>query len=209
MSHHLHSRVVVAALAVVIFGGAAVGVLWATDTIGQSQDQTVPEGLPPDFEKFPPEKQAIELEELRQRQAAEAGPHAPKPTGSPMTSCPVDLKAFDTGIGARIFAMGPPQMRNMVNEAGVVSVEGTPYRIYARAAYDDPEQGLFIVEQQVLDLCAAAAGLGPQAQAKEYRTPFHNGAVSITAVEGDTVLFQTPDGKTGRFGYLTGEFSAP
>jgi hypothetical protein len=194
-------------LPAVLVIGIIAGAFWATDTIGQDGGKET--GLPDDFAKFPPEKQALELQERADREAAEARPHAPKQAGpSPILSCPGDVASFETAISP--FTFGPfPGGKNLVNEAGVASDKGEPYRVFAGALDEDPAQGVIIVLPESLDPCATAAGVLPLKELQTFVLPAKSGAATLTAVEGDLVSFQTPGGTKGQFNFTTGPFTLP
>jgi len=204
-------RIVASALLAAVFVvGIGAAAFWAADTTGQEGQQ--PEspygcGLPSDFEKFPAEKQVVELEELAECEAAEAGYHAPKiPDASPVLSCPLDVKTVVTGVFPY---NGGPFGRYVVNEASAVSSRGVPYRIFAGALDPDSQQGVLLVLQQSIDPCATAAGLLPHFEPQSFTLPVKTGGVTLTAIEGDLVSFETAGGNKGQFNYTTGEFLIP
>jgi len=192
------------AAAAIVFAGVAMAVLWTTETIGQGDDPS--QEMPPDFELLPPEKPALELAERAERAAAEAGPHAPKvATGALVISCPVDLTKVPTGVWP--FEFGPfPGGRSLVNEASAISSLGVPYRIFAGALDEDPEQGLVMVAPSSADPCATSAGLIPQEQLRFHQTLSRSGPVTIIQIDGDAVIFSDSTGKEGRLNYVTGQF---
>lgn len=201
-------------IAAVVLGGALIislgaGAMLATGTIGGGEEHSPYEGcdLPADFDKFPPEKQALELAERAECEEAKIAPHASKePDTSPVLSCPTDPATLKPSIYPY---NGGPFGRNMVNEALVVGSKGTAYRVFAGALELEPQQGVLIVQQMSLDPCAAAAGLTPTYEPKTYEFSAKSGAVTLTSIEGDTVVFEAASGEKGRFDYTTGEFLSP
>lgn len=181
----------------------------AARTLGGEGDQ--PGDLPPEFSQWPLEKQALELLERARQERTEAMPRAPKPPEDDLkatpAACPRDLTSFKTGIFGPEEVAGFPGGWTLVNEASVLSASGTPYRIWAGALREDPTQGVLIVLPQAVDPCLAAVTGVPEMQT--YTTPFKAGAVTITAVEDDSILFTTAEGVRGRFEYETGLFSSP
>lgn len=185
------------------------GISLAARTLGGEGDQ--PDDLPPEFSRWPPEKQAEELLERARREQAEALPRASKPPEGDLkatpAACPRDLSSFKTGISGPEEVAGFPGGWSLMNEASVLSASSTPYRIWAGALRDDLTQGVLVVLREAIDPCLAALTGVPEMQT--YTTPFKAGSVTITAVEGDSVLFTTAEGVPGRFEYETGRFLSP
>ncbi len=193
-------------------GSPSAGAYSAADTIGQEGQQSEsPYGcdLPADLDKFPPEKQAIELQERAECEAAEAGYHAPKiADASPVLSCPIDLASVKTGIFEYDPKYQPPPFwreGTLVNIATAVSSQGVPYTVYAGTGIDS-QQGVVFVLQETTDPCATAAGLLPRGELRTFVLPGNSGAVTLTAIEGDLVSFETADGTKGKFDYTAGQF---
>jgi hypothetical protein len=168
----------------------------------------------------PPEKQTFEARiqatDVAGRLTANAflamGTTGPKhPELQPAASCTQTPK--ETGIEP--FRFGPfSDGRNMINEAQVQASTGTYYRIWAGApdyfmktgATQDPDarqEGLLRVLQLSTDPCADMAAHRSY-HFMDYKTP--NGPLTITQIDGDTVIFSIANGGTGRFNYLKGEF---
>lgn len=148
-------------------------------------------------------------EVLRARQSvAEQEPQALKTPIPLVTSCPQDVSTLRSKVGIESFPEGkmPPRGLNPVNQAFVFSTSGVPYAIYAGNQAEAPRQGVLLVWEQELDPCASAAGLRPHLQPQGYPTPFREGAVRITRIDGDHVVFATSSGRAGRFDYVTGQF---
>jgi hypothetical protein len=180
-----------------------------TETLTTGHEGAAPDSssgcsLPADFDTFPQEKQALEREWQAECEAAQAGYHAPKPTNqSPDLSCPLDLHV-ETGIAPLTFQPFPAG-RNGVNFASVVSTAGIPYTVFAGAQDYDSQQGIIYVMQRSTDPCAEAAGKLTRFEGS-FALPMKTGPVTLTAIEGDFVSFETPGGTKGKFRYATGEF---
>jgi hypothetical protein len=204
----MNVRVVIsAAIISLAITGIGAGALWATGAIGQEGGGPGPSELIPDFDGLPPEKQAIELELLAEQQEAEAGARASKAAADgDVPSCPIDASQVLTGIFPY---HGGPLGRYLVNEASAVSSSGGSYRVFAGALDPDPEEGVLFVQQQSSDPCATAAGLTPAHEMQTFKLPPGTGAVTLTAIEGDLIAFETAKGTGGRFNYTTGEFIWP
>ncbi|MDO8615626.1 MAG: hypothetical protein Q7T33_07805 [Dehalococcoidia bacterium] len=192
-------RTAVLVLAAAVTTGGVFAGLIATGAFGQG-------GGPP------PEKQAFEEAERAAEQAAQNLPHASKvPKASPVVSCPnIDLASLKTGIYQYDPRYpSPPFWRygNLVSIATAISSQGVPYTIYTGSGID-PQQGVIVVDDHIIvDTCAVVAGLAsPLPEPKWYETPSRAGAVTLTQIDGDTLIFTTADGATGRFEYTTAQF---
>jgi hypothetical protein len=95
--------------------------------------------------------------------------------------------------------------KNLVNEAVAISSQGLTYTLYTGARDDVSTQGIILV-LLASDPCAEATGTKPS-YLKAYQTPYLEGAVTVVEIQVDSVLFTTTTGHTGRFNYVTGEFS--
>ena len=104
-----------------------------------------------------------------------------------------------------LFTVRPFRAITPINSAEVISALGVAYDVYAGSLVDDAQQGVVIVAQSEIDPCAA---LSPRSEPALYKTPSRSGAVTLTQIVGDTVIFNTPDGGTGQFNYATGQFVA-
>ncbi len=200
---HVWRKAVLGLILLVITGGVFAGLL-VTGAIGQGGSSG------PSAEKL-----AFEEAERQREEAAQNAPRAPKiPEASAgVPSCPIDLAALTLGVHESskdwpLFTVPPFRAISPINMATLISTLGAPYDIYAGGLVDDQQQGVLIVAQGEMDPCAVAAGLAPRPEPIMYETPSRSGAVTLTGVQGDTVLFTTPDGATGRFDYTTGQFVA-
>ncbi len=201
-----------AAIAAATIGIAIIGVLVGlvvSGAIGQEGGEV------------PPVKQTIEASETAAQATAEAGPHAPKPTGqsSPIPtpqSCPIDPTRYRTVIASPPAYGAPPSQLfpgifgsrdnrriNVVSQALGLTTQGAPYTIWSGALASDPHQGVIVVWLGAKDPCAEGRSSYPP---QEYLTPLKAGAVTLTQIDGDMVVFQTGDGTTGSLNYVTGTF---
>jgi hypothetical protein len=116
-------------------------------------------------------------------------------------SCP--FPPIPTGIGPWAPPVGKEDI--MTNVASIGATAQTPYnsQIYAGALRTNPQQGIVIVTRQPVDPCAQG-DLGTQTT---YDTPYQKGALTLTAIKGDSVSFSLADGGTGQFNYITNTFS--
>jgi hypothetical protein len=129
--------------------------------------------------------------------------HAPKhPSLTPITSCPV--QDVQSNINVDVLPGDPD---NFTNVATIAPAIGRPfvYQVYAGSAADNPEQGILVVMRRDLDPCAPTAKGN---RFTRFDTPFQRGAVTLTAISGDSVAFTTAEGTTGHFNFVTGQFSA-
>ena len=94
--------------------------------------------------------------------------------------------------------------KNLVNQALVLSSEGAAYGIDAGALENNPRQGILLVERENMDTCANPTGTGTFR--RSYETPLQQGAVTLTKIEGNIVVFSIADGDTGRFNVVTEQF---
>jgi hypothetical protein len=162
--------------------------------------------------KSPPGKQAILQQMAAQATAAAKGPRAAKqPNQAPiqapiqapghLASCPQPLAQPGLFIGDT----GGFHER-IVNGAVIAPTSARPfeYILYAGALRANPQQGMVIVLRLVQDPCAPGAG---STQVRYFKTPFQQGAVTLTSLQGDTVGFTSASGSSGRFNYVTGQFA--
>jgi hypothetical protein len=93
----------------------------------------------------------------------------------------------------------------MTNVASIGATSQHPYntQVYAGALGTNPQQGIVIVTRQPDDPCAHGF-MGTQTT---YDTPYQKGALTLTAINGDSVSFSLADGGTGQFNYITNTFS--
>jgi len=102
------------------------------------------------------------------------------------------------------FPDGTIQQR-IVNSAEVAPAQGRPYvySIYAGSLMQNAQQGVLVVIRQVLDPCANKNGT----QYITYLTPQQQGAITITQINGDDIVYRSAAGQTGQFDFVTGQFS--
>jgi hypothetical protein len=160
-----------------------------------------------------PQKHAIETAEAIRQSTAEAGPHAPKPpvvSAVPTrASCPVDNSAVQTKITGPIY-QPPPGSASIFNqitvlsEATAVGADGRPYSLYFGTLRSDNTQWVIVRWRGAKDPCVE----GRTAYEPEmYPLPLKSQAVTLTRIDGNSLSFQTPDGRSGNFNYTTGTFS--
>jgi hypothetical protein len=91
------------------------------------------------------------------------------------------------------------------NVATIAASPSNPleYVISAGASMVNPQQGLLVVFSQPGDPCAHPE---PTNQII-YDTPYQRGALTLTAINGDSVSFSLADGGTGQFNYITNTYS--
>jgi hypothetical protein len=77
------------------------------------------------------------------------------------------------------------------------------YQVYAGADGQNPNQGVIVVWKLDPDPCAHHT---TDSQPQAHDAPGLHGAVSITDVNGDTVVWRANDGTTGRFNLVTGQY---
>ncbi len=151
----------------------------------------------------PAYKQALEARGQAAQAAAEKGPHALKHPELTLPSSCRDTTPAKTGIDT--FRFGPFfGGRLIVNYASVISSTGVHYMIYAGAPDDAPQQGLLRVLRDENDPCAPAILGSNSSYLRDYTTP--KGPLKITQIDGDITVYATPDGVTGRFNIVTGQF---
>ncbi|MDE3088788.1 MAG: hypothetical protein KGJ80_05330 [Chloroflexota bacterium] len=153
--------------------------------------------------QIPPYKQAFQARAQATQAVVEKGPHAPKhPELTFPTSC---RKTTPEKTGIDTFRFGPFfGGRSIVNYASVVSSSGVHYMVYAGAPDDAPHQGLLRVLRDENDPCAATIVGSNSSYLRDYTTP--TGPLKVIQIDGDVMVYATPDGGTGRFNVVTGQF---
>jgi hypothetical protein len=146
-------------------------------------------------------KQAKLHQIAAQATAAANSWHAPKHPATPPASCPV--QGVQSNINVDVLPGDPDHITNV---ATIAPAPGRPfvYQVYAGSAAGNAQQGILIVMRRDMDPCA------PTAQGStftRFATPYQRGAVTLTAISGDTVSFTTAAGGSGHFNYITGQFS--
>jgi len=133
------------------------------------------------------------------------GHFLPLPAGkhSVERSCP--WPTLDASNIARFRGAGPSfHGNNLVNVTGATASTGNIYWVWAGAPDEHPDQGLIRVKVLLADPCASGL-LGTQAPpTTDYFAP--KGPLTITEVEGDTILYSIAGGGSGRFNFVTGQF---
>jgi hypothetical protein len=187
----------IAGAALAATGTAAV--VTSAEGIGPpSPENSIPTDIPPAKQAF------LRTQATGQAQrAATARPIVHNPASLPTlpASCPVDVHP---GV-ITPFCFGPfPGGKGLVNDVGALSPDGWPYMIYAGATDDDPPQGSIVVIKE------SNPCLDPDRKQtyiiKTYLTPYRKGAVTITSVAGSIILFTLPDGTSGGFDFVTGQY---
>jgi hypothetical protein len=146
-------------------------------------------------------KQAKLHQIAAQATAAANSWHGPKHPATPPASCPV--QGVQSNINVDVLPGDPDHITNV---ATIAPAPGRPfvYQVYAGSAAGNAQQGILIVMRRDMDPCA------PTAQGStftRFATPYQRGAVTLTAISGDTVSFTTAAGGSGHFNYITGQFS--
>jgi|GEM_PF-4623504 hypothetical protein len=157
--------------------------------------------------QLPSPNKAAVLPEMAaaQQRAATSSYRAPKHYLPPPTSCPHT-------VVPGIFPYRPDgyiRDANLVNTAVVLPGPNDPhwYWIFAGAAPDDAQQGVFIVVRFFKNPCAAeATGKDVLPTMQMYHTAHRQGALTLIRVDGDTVIFRAASGSIGRFNPITGQF---
>ena len=128
-------------------------------------------------------------------------PLLPNTNTGPTTSCPI-------GSSPNEIIMPDGHIHQyIINVASIGATASDPweYLISAGALAVNTQQGIMVVERTPEDPCA------PQNQGKftliTYKTPYQKGALTLTAINGDSVSFSLANGGTGQFNYLTNTFS--
>lgn len=144
-----------------------------------------------------PQKAIVLTQVANHNKEAANGHHAAKYPISRSLSCP-----YTPQTGIFPYHEGDGFHENLINVAWAMSSQGVPYAIYAGALKNDPQQGVIFVLQFQKDPCATTGG----AAEKVFTTPFHQGALKLVKIVGDTIAFTIANGGTGRFNYVTGKF---
>ncbi|MEX1253172.1 MAG: hypothetical protein WEE64_02410 [Dehalococcoidia bacterium] len=225
-------RTILAALGAGLTIGGVLGGLLAAGAVGPngpSSSGAPPENQAPDASGRngpPPYKQTVEAAYAAERATEEAGYQAPKPTpgGAPPTftkSCPIDESTLTLGVfvGAPYQPPPDPIMRSIrvVGEAYGAGDDGNLYSLFLGAPTTDrfqpdrtfdPEQGVVFVVVSSRDPCADGSNLpGSRLNLQQYPLPFRSAPARFTQMDGNGVTFETVDGRTGRFNFITGAFS--
>jgi len=150
-----------------------------------------------------PAKQAELQWVAAQQTAAAQEPHAPKdPSRTVAASCPQT-------IIPGIFRAGEESdyimHTNTLNNVAVANSSlGAPYTLWAGALQSNPQQGVILVQLVRIDPCATP-GENP---INPYLMPTQAGAITMNSINGDSVTFQTANGTTGTFDFVTNQFAA-
>lgn len=154
------------------------------------------------------QKQSALATMAAQETAAANGPHTPKHpvTETPVSSCPMPTP--QPGIYAPSLPTQGYADAFVDNETATIPTDQRRYEfiILAGNRKSNPQQGLIIVERRASDPCANPT---PDSSMTYYDTPYLQGHVQLTGVDGDSVTFTTANGSavTHRFDFVTGQFS--
>lgn len=77
------------------------------------------------------------------------------------------------------------------------------YIIAGGARNANLQQGVIGVERIPTDLCASNH---PTGGLTYYDTPYQDGVVTLTRLQGDVIVFTTANGQTGSFNFVTGQY---
>ena len=189
---------IVSVAAVIVLGGVLAGLVVA-GAFGQ------------DSNEVPPEELAFQTAQAARQATAEAGPHATKAPITLAPSCP-NPNALNPKTG--IFPQDPryqppPPFKGPVqNIATAIADNGIAYTIVAGALVPEglPESQRWFLEVVPIepDPCAISAGLAVSHKSGLYEVG--PGPVTLTQIDGDTIVFQAADGTMGRLDYVTGTF---
>ena len=158
------------------------------------------------------QKEALLATVAAQETIAANGSRAPKQTSVPITpptSCPMPTP--QPGIYAPSLPTQGYNDASVDNSTAVIPSDHAQfeYAILAGARKSNPQQGLLIVIQLVVDPCAAQTPSNSMGLLTYYNTPYQQGHVQLTGVSGDTVTFTTASGggTIRHFNFVTGQFS--
>jgi hypothetical protein len=176
--------------------------------------------------KPPPYKQTVEARYTAERATDEAVQEAPKPTPgtpgpTPARSCPIDESTLKLGVfdGAPYQPPPDPIMRGIrvVGEAYGAGNNGKFYSLFLGAPTTDPsqpnrtfdpQQGIVFAVVSSGDPCADGSNLpGSRPNLQQYPLPFRGEPSKFTQMDRNSVTFETVDGRTGRFNFITRTFS--
>lgn len=153
--------------------------------------------LPPAKQTAVALNEAVRATDLALPQASK--PPVVQPFSLP-ASCPAPTQI--TGIGP--FRFGPFFQQSFINVATALASTGDYYTIWAGAPDDAPQKGLLRVDDILADSCRSyALGTLPPPFV-DYVTP--QGPLTITQIQGDTIIYSIAGGGTGRFNFVTGQF---
>lgn len=163
-------------------------------------------GLPGHWTSSAQKQAALTQVATRQAQAANGSRNTNKQPGSIPTqpaSCPQPTVA--PGVWTAPIAGEPFTQMALRNTASAYhnNQASLQYIIAGGALKTNQQQGVIGVERIPTDLCASnhpAYGLS------YYNTPYEDGAVTLTKLQGDVILFTTADGRTGSFDFVTGQY---
>ncbi len=144
----------------------------------------------------------------RDREATAAAAHpapSPRPVPALPGSCPRGLPSQSSIRPADTAAKVPGVGMALVTQATVVFQQEL-YYLSSGADRDQPPQGLIAVYHPVQDACAQR---DQRPENAAYPAPGQHGAITLTAVLGETVTFRAADGTTGRFNVVTKQYLAP
>lgn len=158
-----------------------------------------------DSREGPVARETANAEMTAEQGTAIAGPHATPAPITPVVSCP-DKNLPEPGIFPRDPRFQPPPgfRGSIVNTAVAVASTQTTYEIIAGAPGREEQRWVIAVRPLYADLCAVLAGVVPRIESRHYAVA--PGPVALTEIDGDTIVFRTGDGKSGRLNYVTGTF---
>jgi hypothetical protein len=176
-------------------GIVTLGVIVLSVVVGVTVFASAPKSIP--------NKRTILSQMNAQATALANGPHGVKHPVTPSQSCPmaVQVGVRPNGLGGAEFS----HTATIQNQAVALSSSRPAYVyvISAGAERSNPQQGLIIVEQMARDSCAPGV---PGTQIHYYPTPYQHGALTLTKLSEDTVLFSIAGGSSGSFDFVTGVF---
>lgn len=186
-----HSRLVVVVLAAICVLAGTGAVYAAVTTSSSSPLQQTINALPP-AKRSGVQQMATQFAQPPQvKDPAHAAP-------TPPTSCPAT--SFPTPHIFTIAQPYDPQYTYTDSASGLVN--GAPYLIMAGALRTNLNQGYILVTPITIDPCQAqATGIFPQSTV--VLLPQQHGAVTLTAINGAVLAYQTADGQTGHFDFVT------
>jgi hypothetical protein len=171
---------------------AVVGIVVVIPVVGQGG---IGGQLPPEKKAFEATAQAIQTKDAAAPRAAKTTPLPPPAScQGPSITGGIDVARPD----------GPPDYRRLVNRAYVLRGD-IYYVIWAGAPYDAPQQGLIRVEQSPVDPCAAVLAGKTTPPAHDFILP--KGPLTITQIDGDSVIFSIAGDGTDSFNFVTGQFA--
>jgi hypothetical protein len=153
------------------------------------------------------QKQAALAQAATQQAQASSGHHNTNKQPNAIPTAPASCPQPTVAPGVSTVAIGGEAFTQMYvqNTASAYhNNQASPHYIIAGGALNaNRQQGVIGVERIPTDLCVPNQ---PAYELSYHNTPYQGGAVTLTNLQGDVILFTTADGHSGSFNFVTGQY---